>query len=88
MRLIRKNVERIAESEAQIAVLKAKGFRELQEQNPAGVPDPDAIVDAAPHPLEDMDLSELRDLAKEKGISGYSSLKKDELLLVLKDVIH
>lgn len=87
MRLIRKNVERIAESEAQIAVLKAMGFRELQEQNSAGAPDPDDSGDADLHPLEDMDLTELRTLAKENGISGYSSLKKEELLLVLKDVI-
>lgn len=87
MRLIRKNVERIAESEAQIAVLKAMGFRELQEQNPAGAPDPDDSGDADLHPLEDMDLTELRALAKENGISGYSGLKKEELLLVLKDVI-
>ena len=30
--------------------------------------------------LEDMNLSELKELAKEKGIKGYSKLKKDELI--------
>ena len=31
-----------------------------------------------------MSLAELRTVAKEKGLSGYSSLSKDELMSVLK----
>ena len=31
-----------------------------------------------------MSLAELRAVAKERGLSGYSSLSKDELLSVLK----
>lgn len=83
MQLIRKNVERIAESEAQIAKLKAMGFKEMPNQEKIAVPksaDQQLLLDK-------MDLTELKALAKEKGISGYSSLKKEELLLVLKDVI-
>ena len=34
--------------------------------------------------LESLTLTELKDLAKERGIKGYSKLKKDELLEVLK----
>ena len=30
--------------------------------------------------LEDLSLAELKDLAKEKGIKGYSKMSKEELL--------
>lgn len=36
--------------------------------------------------LEDMSVTELRKLAKEKGLVGYSSLSKNDLLEVLKEV--
>lgn len=35
--------------------------------------------------IEDMNLTELRDLAKERGIKGYSKLSKEELIDILKD---
>lgn len=37
--------------------------------------------------LEDMTVSELKALAKEKGIDGTSSLAKEDLLAVLKEVM-
>lgn len=37
--------------------------------------------------ISGMNLTELRTLAKEKGLSGYTSLSKEELAAVLKDVV-
>ena len=34
--------------------------------------------------INELNLTELKELAKERGIKGYSKLKKDELLEVLK----
>lgn len=79
MRLIKDNVERIAESEAQIRKLETAGYvplgsarSEKKEQVKPG--------------LEKLKTDELKALAKEKGIEGAASLTKDELLAVLKDV--
>lgn len=80
MRLIKGNVERIAVSERNIAYLKAEGFKEMgeAETSPAALEKVDT---------SSLDLSQLKALAKEKGITGYSSLTKTELLAVLKDVV-
>jgi len=52
------------------------------------LPDEDNEVDYSDFKeasLEDLSLEELKDLAKEKGIKGYSKLNKQELLDALKD---
>lgn len=84
MRLKRGNVERLATSEVQIAKLKKEGYKEV-----AG---PEAAVRAenAPEeekPLEERETKDLRSLARDKGIEGYNSLSKEELLEALKDVV-
>lgn len=78
MRLYKENVERIAESPAKIAKLKAEGFQEMD-----GLPE----VDTVPQNIEEMSLNGLKDLARKKGLTGYSSLAKAELLEALKDVV-
>lgn len=80
MRLIMNNVERIAESEAQIRKLETAGFKPLEEAAGEGK------AGLKPE-LEKMKADELKALAKEKGIEGAASLTKDELIAVLKDVV-
>lgn len=79
MRLIRNNVERIAESAAQIARLKAEGFKEMEPAITTGEKESKG--------LHEMNTQELRELANKLGIEGCSGLKKAELLEVLKDVV-
>lgn len=80
MIILRKgNVERIATGPAEIARLKSDGYVPLEQ--PEVNEEKENII------LDEMNLSELKALAKEKGLEGYSSLTKEQLLEVLKDVV-
>lgn len=81
MRLIKDNVERIANDEAQIGKLKADGYKDMELNS--------NVEEKAMEqkPVSDMQVDELKTFAKEKGIKGAGSLTKDELISVLKDVI-
>lgn len=78
MRLIYKNVEREAEGAEAEKLLKA-GFKAVENPVPVTLQKVDAVGN-----LEDMTVEELKSVAKEKGLTGVSSLAKADLLAILK----
>nr|DAU02475.1 MAG TPA: Thymopoietin protein [Caudoviricetes sp.] len=80
MRLKRGNVEREADGIKAKQLMK-DGF-EMVENVRAQSPEVSVKKD-----LSEMTVEELKNLAKEKGISGASALTKAELQEVLKDVV-
>ena len=74
-----------ASKKAYNTIYKEQGYEPVIDnvETEAGKPDwePEEGVN-----LEGMTVEELRAVAKEKGITGVSALKKDELLALLKDV--
>lgn len=78
MRLIKDNVERVADG-VQADKLKVLGFKEIGNSAAEAIEPEDKSLDK-------MSSNQLKALAKEKGIEGADSLTKAELLAVLKDV--
>ena len=88
MRFIKGNVERIVEDQFKAEKLKADGFKDLDvvEGMDPGVPGGSEVQPESERNLDDMTVPELKVLAKEKGIEGASSLNKEDLLAILKEV--
>ena len=80
MKLKRGNVEREVSGAAAIEKFKSMGYKEIYVEKQLEKNDK-VTVD-----LEGMTVDELKAVAKERGITGVGSLKKDELLALLKDV--
>ena len=76
MILQRENVQRISDDPMEIAELKSQGYVEHLTKKVESRP---AEVD-----LDSMSYKELKKLAKAKGIQGAASLKKAELIDVLR----
>lgn len=83
MRYIRGNVERVAATKEQAARLEKSGFKLVKRVEEKT----EADAEQKTVSLEEMTVSELKALAKKKGIEGASSLNKAELLDILKDVV-
>lgn len=82
MRVIKENVEREVDASKCEQLLK-DGYKLVETSRDSKKKSSEATVEA-PGDLDNMSLAELRTVAKEKGLSGYSSLSKDELMSVLK----
>ena len=82
MRVIRENVEREVDASKCKQLLK-DGYK-LVETSGDSEQESSEAAEKDPEAMDNMSLAELRAVAKERGLSGYSSLSKDELLGVLK----
>lgn len=71
-RLIRDNIEKIVNDTSEKEKLMYDGFKLLEDKK---------NID-----IENSTLEELKNLAKENGIEGYSKLKKDELIEKLNSI--
>lgn len=69
-------------------IYKEQGYTLVEEPMQEPVKEePEGAEQGEPKHLEDMTLTELKALAKEKGLEGVSALNKAELLEVLKEVV-
>ncbi|MCZ1090843.1 Rho termination factor N-terminal domain-containing protein [Clostridioides difficile] len=71
-RLIRDNIEKIVNDTSEKEKLMYDGFKLLEDNGTSNT--------------ENSTLEELKNLAKEKGLEGYSKLKKDELIEKLNSI--
>ena len=85
MILIRDNLEKQSNDPREIAELKSQGYVELCDTSEESGPAPRLDTEAAEMvDLDSMTYADLKKYAKAKGIAGAGSLKKAELLEVLK----
>lgn len=82
MRVIKENVEREVDASKCEQLLK-DGYKLVETSGDSKKESSEAAVKVS-EDIDNMSLAELRAVAKERGLSGYSSLSKDELLSVLK----
>ena len=83
MRMIKGNVERDVDDSNYEKFIE-DGYKPVNISGDSVKESLEESIAEAPKKLDSMNLAELRAVAKEQGLSGYSSLSKEELLNILK----
>lgn len=78
IKLIKSNVERVAETEEQAEKLKSQGFERVTASDKETVQPSNEVKN-----IHEMTVKELRGVAKGKGIELPSSLSKDDIIKIL-----
>lgn len=74
-----------ASEKAYKTIYQPQGYEPVCEKAEDEAVDQNAVEESVTD-LDEMTVEELKAVAKEKGITGVSALKKEELLALLKDV--
>lgn len=77
--MIRGNVERIVETQAQAEALKLQGFKPIEGEKPVDAEETQAQAED----LNKLTVKQLRSYAAKLGIAGAAGLTKSELLELL-----
>lgn len=80
MLLKRNNVERVVDSPEKAESMIKEGYTAVEAKVLPEKGNPEEEK-----PIDSMNVTELKALAKKKGLEGYSSLSRDELAEVLKE---